>query len=76
MLQAAAMQPWRRQPAWSAEDMQLPATEYGNIPAITTKKEPYHGTIFYRRPGMKGDDFHNFSLEPPEFATRLAKPGE
>eukprot|EP00969_Alexandrium_andersonii_P064980 2861530-Alexandrium_andersonii.AAC.1 len=77
MLDAAALQPWRRQPQWTARDMQLPALEPGAVPTITTRPELWHGAIFYRRPGAKGNDFRNYSLEPPEFLAtgRLGKPG-
>eukprot|EP00969_Alexandrium_andersonii_P047336 2076993-Alexandrium_andersonii.AAC.1 len=43
MLDAAALQPWRRQPQWTARDMQLPAMALGHVPVIMTKKELYHG---------------------------------
>eukprot|EP00969_Alexandrium_andersonii_P022937 1003754-Alexandrium_andersonii.AAC.1 len=39
MLATAALQPWRKRPRWTAEDMQLPAVDYGTIPEITTKPE-------------------------------------
>eukprot|EP00969_Alexandrium_andersonii_P059247 2609882-Alexandrium_andersonii.AAC.1 len=77
MLETAATQPWHRQPQWTAEDVQLPAMGYGAIPLITTRPEPYHGGIFYRKPGTTGNDFHNYTLEPPEFLEtgRLGRPG-
>eukprot|EP00969_Alexandrium_andersonii_P123219 5445680-Alexandrium_andersonii.AAC.1 len=76
MLASAALQPWRKQPRWTAEDMQLPAVGYGAIPEITTKQELYKGAVFYRKPGTKGPAFHNYTLEPPEFAERLGRPGD
>eukprot|EP00969_Alexandrium_andersonii_P194836 8606600-Alexandrium_andersonii.AAC.1 len=76
MLESAALQPWKKRPRWTAEDMQLPAVEYGTIPEITSKPEWYRGATFYRKPGTKGQDFHNFTLEPPEFEERLCKAGK
>eukprot|EP00969_Alexandrium_andersonii_P206471 9122201-Alexandrium_andersonii.AAC.1 len=65
MIDAAVLQPWRRQPQWTAEDMQLPELGHDAVPLISTKPELYYGGTFYRKPGTKGNDFHNCTLEPP-----------
>eukprot|EP00969_Alexandrium_andersonii_P298378 13189639-Alexandrium_andersonii.AAC.1 len=58
--------------------MQLPELGHDAVPLISTKPEPDYGGIFYRKPGTTRNDFHNYTLEPPEFLKmgRLGKTGE